>query len=613
MDAREEDQFLESDVESDHEQTTRRERSRRKSGENANRKKSDANDNEVTFRDGSARSGTSYHDRYQNDPEFQEFMNDLVAQRIGQDGRRDRRNESIVHRECTPARRSTTPVTPRKRGISRRINHNCNQTPIVKSPSDSTLYTSALKHGKVDNQIIDRISNFVDNMRLETQHPTPQRSPIQPSPISRPGHSPGTGMGGTVTATPTRPISESDQEDEWYESSASHRSTSVSDEYVSEGESVASSDSMGSRYRQASRSPSRSRSHRRSRSHSQRRCKSRDGRGRSRHRWDAGHRRHRHRSRSRGETQTLDRYHRSKSKSRRKEQCKHVPHQNHDRERKKDATDQILIDAEKKRANLLPPKGRCQLVDENIQLLRALDNDDDFFHVTYHIDSNLKQKIKRGEFVDLEKLLPKDKLWNQTETDDKSAIEIVTRVGRTFLATPQHDSKITGVRKWDQAFCIYVMIYCQANPNRSSEILQYVDVIHNASMNYAWDNVATYDFTFHQLMASKPWWSWAKTYSQGWNIALKGQANMIMLGGNQGKTKQGTNLQTTVKNWRENCCWKYNKNRCKKSNSDCQYDHRCTYCGGWNHTYHNCRKRGKISTNSLEKIMIKNDNAGPSR
>ena len=119
------------------------------------------------------------------------------------------------------------------------------------------------------------------------------------------------------------------------------------------------------------------------------------------------------------------------------------------------------------------------------------------------------------------------------------------------------------MRKWDKAFHIYVMIYCQANPNRSSEILQYVDVIHNASMNYAWDNVATYDFTFRQLMASKPWQSWAKTYSQGWNIALKGQANMIMPGGNQGKMKQGTNFQTAVKNWRENCCWKYNKNRCK--------------------------------------------------
>ena len=84
----------------------------------------------------------------------------------------------------------------------------------------------------------------------------------------------------------------------------------------------------------------------------------------------------------------------------------------------------------------MAPKGRCQLVDENIQLLRALDNDDDLCHVTCHIDSNLKQKIKKGEFVDLEKLLPKDKLWNRTETDDKSAIEIMTRAGRTFLATP---------------------------------------------------------------------------------------------------------------------------------------------------------------------------------
>ena len=163
VDAREEDQFLESDVESDHEQNIKRERNRRKSGKIVNQEKSDINDNVVSFKDGSARSGTSYHDRYQNDLEFQEFMNDLVAQRIEHD-ERDRRYEFAARREWTPAQRSTTPVTPRKRGISRKINHNCNQISVVKSPSDSTPYTPALKCGKVDNHIIDRISNFVGNM-----------------------------------------------------------------------------------------------------------------------------------------------------------------------------------------------------------------------------------------------------------------------------------------------------------------------------------------------------------------------------------------------------------------------------------------------------------------
>ena len=30
---------------------------------------------------------------------------------------------------------------------------------------------------------------------------------------------------------------------------------------------------------------------------------------------------------------------------------------------------------------------------------------------------------------------------------------------------------------------------------------------------------------------------------------------------------------------------------CKRTTSECNYDHRCTYCAGWNHGFHNCRKR----------------------
>ena len=31
--------------------------------------------------------------------------------------------------------------------------------------------------------------------------------------------------------------------------------------------------------------------------------------------------------------------------------------------------------------------------------------DDDFFHLTCHIDANLKTKIEKGQYVDLDKLL----------------------------------------------------------------------------------------------------------------------------------------------------------------------------------------------------------------
>ena len=45
---------------------------------------------------------------------------------------------------------------------------------------------------------------------------------------------------------------------------------------------------------------------------------------------------------------------------------------------------------------------------EELRHLRYLDSeDDDFFHITCHIDKALREKIERGDFVELEKLIQK--------------------------------------------------------------------------------------------------------------------------------------------------------------------------------------------------------------
>lgn len=43
------------------------------------------------------------------------------------------------------------------------------------------------------------------------------------------------------------------------------------------------------------------------------------------------------------------------------------------------------------------------------------DSDDEFFHSTAHVDQTLIEKIERGNFVDLAKLLPKEKVLHHTE------------------------------------------------------------------------------------------------------------------------------------------------------------------------------------------------------
>ena len=210
------------------------------------------------------------------------------------------------------------------------------------------------------------------------------------------------------------------------------------------------------------------------------------------------------------------------------------------------------------------------------------DPDDDFFHTSCHVESSVRERIKRGEFVELEKLLKKSKMVKAEE----SRLEIHNKNGVAFLAPANDREKINSVGRWDQAFRIYATIYSQSNPSRAAEIWQYVDVIHRAARVFSWDNVANYDYVFRQLMAENPQRSWSKTYTQMWNLTLCEPASRFNNNGS------GTPHANRVKRGQASgVCWRFNKGKCKFG-VNCRYEHSCSYCGSTAHSALNCPKKG---------------------
>ena len=214
-----------------------------------------------------------------------------------------------------------------------------------------------------------------------------------------------------------------------------------------------------------------------------------------------------------------------------------------------------------------------------------------FFFLTCHVDLPLRQKIKWGEFVELEKLLPRTHV--QVVSDDQK-MHFVNWDGASFWVPAERESRITGIRKWDQAFRIYAAIYSKHNHNRSAEIWQYIHVINTAAVSYIWENVNYYDLTFRRLMHERPNRSWAKTYVQLWNLAMCdpiSKANSA--GGNrihQSSHSNSDGHSNQTFDWHDRCCWRFNRGeKCKKWN--CRYDHRCKNCGSWNHSSYNCPKK----------------------
>ena len=179
-------------------------------------------------------------------------------------------------------------------------------------------------------------------------------------------------------------------------------------------------------------------------------------------------------------------------------------------EEAKRIAEKMIIEAEQFKASVAPKPSKDNELVGNLTLSQLIDKvkqgmlsdtDDEFFHVTCHLDANLRSKIESGGFVDLEKLLPKTK--HQVFHDEKK-FQFVYQNGETFFTPQEGENRISSVRKWEQAFRVYATVYCAAHPHRSAEIWQYVFTINKAAMTYSWDNVYYYDVTFRHLMEKYP-------------------------------------------------------------------------------------------------------------
>ena len=163
-------------------------------------------------------------------------------------------------------------------------------------------------------------------------------------------------------------------------------------------------------------------------------------------------------------------------------------------------THEIIKKAEAVRAKIFPTIG-----EQSFQSIARIDQDYQLVGNHNHIDELTKEKIIRGDYVDLGKLLPKDKVL--AEEDDR--LELVVRQGKTYWTPVSESISINCYSCWEQAFRIYSDIYTREHPHRSSELIQYNHIIHTISTTYVWENVYSYDKEFRIHLSKHPEHSWS--------------------------------------------------------------------------------------------------------
>ena len=96
-------------------------------------------------------------------------------------------------------------------------------------------------------------------------------------------------------------------------------------------------------------------------------------------------------------------------------------------------------------------------------------NDDDFYNFAPHIDKKLRRKIENGRYVDLAKLIKRNK---SVANRNENGVELINREGHSYLISVSiRDAPVINCfRRWEQAFHVYAGIFTQANPHRGHEL-----------------------------------------------------------------------------------------------------------------------------------------------
>ena len=221
------------------------------------------------------------------------------------------------------------------------------------------------------------------------------------------------------------------------------------------------------------------------------------------------------------------------------------------------------------------------------ELIHSVMVDEEYTAVAAHIDEHMKKVIVRGEYVDLTRLLPKDRVM----VEEDQRMEMVNRGGLSYWVpvSDRSSSSISNIARWEEAFRVYSRIYTEGNPLRATEFIQYNHIIHKAALEFPWESVYAYDREFRVYMSKFPNRNWGIILQQAWTLKMRRSISRDSYN-NQGRN--GGN--------RRNLCWKFNQGCCNYKIGH-KFDHKCTICNRWGHGAHNCiRGRGGESNPNHE-------------
>ena len=176
----------------------------------------------------------------------------------------------------------------------------------------------------------------------------------------------------------------------------------------------------------------------------------------------------------------------------------------------------------------------------------------------YHLSTSVKEKIWRGEFMDILSPLPSQKdFMAKSEKNDKHEDDRRRPIPRSF-------------NNWLQAFCVFAGVMTDKYPERSSGLFQHVDHILEAYKSFGGLGWFYYDEFFRQKLAVHPSLRWGMKDVGLWLNLLAPQRSAM---------PKPAAVSNSGAVFRKGSCFAFNDSQCRW-NAACKYRHECSYCAG---------------------------------
>ena len=214
------------------------------------------------------------------------------------------------------------------------------------------------------------------------------------------------------------------------------------------------------------------------------------------------------------------------------------------------------------------------------------------------VSDSLRQRILKGEFVDLNCLLP-EVLSSVTPEPIELNVSGASRAVRVVTSPdtgaykPHARRHIHDMGTWLEAWSNYCLVLCSAAPQRATELLGYQSIIASANRQFLPEAWLSYDAQFRLAMSTSPGCRWDNINTNLWQLCFTGKARPACSAcslvhpqtSNCPFRPSRAPFSNTGPSWSRSrtadgteICRNFNFGRCTAK--ECSRAHACNRCGG---------------------------------